>query len=158
MGEWRRPATGRARRAVRHCDVRLRDILRVERGREGKLDIGRADLQRVLLTSILWPVNRGALWESVIRCPPHPTLSARLPAAHTTSFYWSLWMWGFRRRFTTIHPGILSQPDCRTSTDIPICYWIPPTRFPFIRIPPPSLTCCCPRVSCGEASKRQCPP
>lgn len=72
MGEWRRPATGRARRAGRHCDVRLRDILRVERGREGKLDIGRADLQRVLLTSILWPVNRGALCESVIRPPLSP--------------------------------------------------------------------------------------
>lgn len=83
-----------------HCDVRLRHILRVERGRKGMLDIGWPDLQCVLLTSILWPVNRRALWESIIRHPPltHPL------AAHTTSFYWSPWMCGCCPRFTMIHP------------------------------------------------------
>lgn len=56
--------------------------------------------------------------------PPSPTL----PPARTTSFYWSLGcvpglQW-------SIHVGILPQPDCCTTTDIPICYRIPPTYFP----------------------------
>lgn len=43
------------------------------------VDVGRADLQRVLLTSILWPVNRRALWESIIRPPPSPSLPLPVP-------------------------------------------------------------------------------
>lgn len=85
-----------------HCDVRLRHILRVERGRKGMVDIGWPDLQCVLLTSILWPVNRRALWESIIR-PPPPSVT-QPPTAHTTSFYWSLWMCGCCPRFTMIRP------------------------------------------------------
>lgn len=87
--------------------------------------------------------------------PPPPCLPLPIPhhfiglsgsAAAVLALQWS------------IHVGILSQSDCCTSMDIPICYWIPPTYFPLIRILPPSLTCCCPMVSCGAASKRLCPP
>lgn len=86
-----------------HCDVRLRHILRVERGRKGIVDIGWPDLQHVLLTSILWPVNRRALWESIIR--PLPAIpSPALPLPIPTSFYWSLWMCDCCPWFTMIHP------------------------------------------------------
>lgn len=51
--------------------------------------------------------------------------------------------------------GFFPQPDCCTTVSIPICYWM----LPFlIRIQLPSLTCCCPMVSCRDASKRPCPP
>lgn len=52
------------------------------------LDVGWTDLQRVLLTPILWAVNRRPLWESVIctpLTPPHPH-----PRPRGTSCYWSL--------------------------------------------------------------------
>lgn len=60
------------------------------------VDIGWPDLQCVLLTSILWPVNRRTLWESII-CSPSLTTLTQLhpthpPAVQTSSFYWSLWM------------------------------------------------------------------
>lgn len=42
-------------------------------------DIGWPDLRRVLLTSILWAVNRTALWESIIRLRSFPRLPASLP-------------------------------------------------------------------------------
>lgn len=136
-----------------HCDVQLKHILRVERGRKGMVVIGWPDLQCVLLTSILWPVNRRTLWESIIRspyspfhCPYHIILLVSGCVADVSGLQWS------------IHVGILPQPDCCNTTDIPICYWIPPTYFPAIRIPPPSLTCCCPMVSCGDASIQLCPP
>lgn len=87
--------------------------------------------------------------------PPLPTLPLPIPhhfiglsgcVAAVRGLQWS------------IHVGILSQLDCCTTMDIPICYWIPPTYFPLIRILPPCLTCCCPMVSCGDASMRLCPP
>lgn len=53
----------------------MRHILGVE---TGMVDIGWPDLQCVLLTSILWPVNRGALWESIIR-PLLPSLPLPVP-------------------------------------------------------------------------------
>lgn len=48
------------------------------------LDVGRTDLQRVLLTPILWAVNRRALWESVICTPltPPPPNPDPDPEAH----------------------------------------------------------------------------
>lgn len=48
----------------------LRHVLIVNEGRQCMLGIGWPHLQHVLLTSILWPVNRRALWESIIRPPP----------------------------------------------------------------------------------------
>lgn len=57
----------------------LRHVLIVNAGRQCRLGIGWPDLQHVLLTSILWPVNRRALWESIIPPPPMPQPPTAVP-------------------------------------------------------------------------------
>lgn len=64
------------------------------------VDIGWPDLQRVLLTSILWPVNRRALWESIIRPHPHP--ASHCP--YHIILLASLDAWLLSPGFTMIHP------------------------------------------------------
>lgn len=83
------------------------------------VDIGWPDLQCVLLTSILWPVNRRALWESIIRpptslphpashCPYHIILLVSLDVRLLSPIYNDPSMWGFSHS-RTVAPVWTSQ-------------------------------------------------